>query len=379
MFPLAEDLGWSRTLIAGAASLGGLVSSFASPAVGWLIDRYGARIVLAVSVLVLGLAVISLAWATVPIAFYLAYGTGRVIFSSPVQIGASVVVSRWFIRLRGRANGILTIFHSAGMVVFPLIAGLVIGVWGWERAWIVLGVIVWAVALLPTSLLIAQRPEDVGLRPDGDGEQLSKTPNDRSDQGEPEWTLKQAMYTPALWILATGTGALFLMQAGTNIHLAAYLRDQGLGQTVATLGIAVNAVFLGIGSIIWGWIVERVQARYVLAAIAATMATGAYLFIRVDTTPEALAYSALFGLGLGGMLTVPPVAYADYFGRQSLGTIRGVTEPFSSLGQAIGALVSGAIFDVTGRYYAAFIAFAVLGALTAVVTLMARPPGPRRD
>ena len=379
IYPLAEDLGWSRTLIAGAASLGGLVSSFASPAVGWLIDRYGARVVLTVSVLVLGLSVVSLAWATVPIAFYLAYGTGRVIFSSPVQIGASVVVSRWFIRLRGRANGILTMCHSAGMVVFPLIAGLAIGVWGWQSAWIVLGVIVWAVALLPVSLLIAQRPEDVGLRPDGDGEQLSKTPNDRSDQGEPEWTLKQAMYTPALWILATGTGALFLMQAGTNIHLAAYLRDQGLGQTVATLGIAVNAVFLGIGSIIWGWVVERVPARYVLAVVAATMATGAYLFIRVDTTPEALAYSALFGLGLGGMLTVPPVAYADYFGRRSLGTIRGVTEPFASLGQAIGALVSGAIFDVTGRYYAAFIAFAVLGALTAVVTLMARPPEPRRD
>ena len=379
MFPLAEDLGWSRTLIAGAASLGGLVSSFASPAVGWLIDRYGARIVLAVSVLVLGLAVISLAWATVPIAFYLAYGTGRVIFSSPVQIGASVVVSRWFIRLRGRANGILTMCHSAGMVVFPLIAGLVIGVWGWERAWIVLGIIVWAVALLPTSLLIAQRPEDVGLRPDGDDEQPSQTPNDRSNRDEPEWTLKQAMHTPALWILAAATGALFVMQAGTNIHSAAYLRDQGLGQTVATLGITVNAICLGIGSLIWGWIVERVPARYVLAAVAATMAAGAYLFIRVDTTPEALGYSALFGLGLGGMLAVPPVAYADYFGRRSLGTIRGVTEPFASLGQAIGALVSGVIFDVTGRYFMAFIVFAVLGALTAVITLMARPPGPGRD
>ena len=379
MFPLAEDLGWSRTLIAGAASLGGLVSSFASPAVGWLIDRYGARIVLAVSVLVLGLAVISLAWATVPIAFYLAYGTGRVIFSSPVQIGASVVVSRWFVRLRGRANGILTMCHSAGMVVFPLIAGLVIGVWGWERAWVVLGIIVWAVALLPTSLLIAQRPEDVGLRPDGDGEQPSKTPNGSSDRDEPEWTLKQAMHTPALWILAAATGALFLMQAGTNIHSAAYLRDQGLGQTVATLSITVNAICLGIGSLIWGWIVERVPARYVLAAVAATMAAGAYLFIRVDTTPEALGYSALFGLGLGGMLAVPPVAYADYFGRRSLGTIRGVTEPFASLGQAIGALVSGVIFDVTGRYYTAFIVFAVLGALTVVITLMARPPGAGRD
>ena len=329
--------------------------------------------------LVLGLAVISLAWATVPIAFYLAYGTGRVIFSSPVQIGASVVVSRWFVRLRGRANGILTMCHSAGMVVFPLIAGLVIGVWGWERAWIVLGIIVWAVALLPTSLLIAQRPEDVGLRPDGDDEQPSQAPNDRSNRDEPEWTLKQAMHTPALWILAAATGALFIMQAGTNIHSAAYLRDQGLGQTVATLGITVNAICLGIGSLIWGWIVERVPARYVLAAVAATMAAGAYLFIRVDTTTEALGYSALFGLGLGGMLAVPPVAYADYFGRRSLGTIRGVTEPFASLGQAIGALVSGVIFDVTGRYYTAFIVFAVLGALTAVITLMARPPGPGRD
>ena len=379
MYPLAEELGWSRTLIAGAASLGGLVSSFASPAVGWLIDRYGARIVLATSVLILGISVISLAWATVPIAFYLAYGTGRLIFSSPVQIGASVVVSRWFIRLRGRANGILTLCHSAGMVVFPLIAGLAISAWEWQRAWIVLGVMVWAVALLPVSLLIAQRPEDVGLRPDGDMERPSKTSGDYSDRDEPEWTLKQAMYTPALWILAAATGALFLMQTGINIHLAAYLRDQGLGQTVATLGITVNATCLGVGSVVWGWIVERVPARYVLAAVAATMATGAYMFIKVDTAPEALGYSALFGLGLGGMLAVPPVAYADYFGRRSLGAIRGVTEPFASLGQAIGALVSGVIFDLTGRYFVAFIVFAVLGALTAVVTLMARPPGPRRE
>ena len=105
MFPLADDLGWSRTLIAGAASFGGLAASGASPVVGWLIDRYGARIVLASSVFILGLSTISLAWATVPIAFYLAYGVGRVIFSSPVQIGASVVASRWFIECAaGRAG-----------------------------------------------------------------------------------------------------------------------------------------------------------------------------------------------------------------------------------------------------------------------------------
>ena len=156
MFPLAEDLGWSRTLIAGAASFGGLAASGASPIVGWLIDRYGARLVLAVSVFILGLSTISLAWATVPIAFYLAYGIGRVIFSSPVQIGASVVATRWFIRMRGRASGVLFLSHSIGMIMFPLVASIVIDMRGWQDAWIVLGLIVWAVALLPSTLLICR-------------------------------------------------------------------------------------------------------------------------------------------------------------------------------------------------------------------------------
>ena len=112
IFPMSEDLGWSRTLIAGAASVGGLVATVASPVVGWALDRYGARVILTGSVLIMGLSTVSLAWATVPIAFYLAYGTGRVIFSSPMNIGSSVVVSRWFVRRRGRATGILFLSHS---------------------------------------------------------------------------------------------------------------------------------------------------------------------------------------------------------------------------------------------------------------------------
>ena len=118
IYPLSEDLGWSRTLIAGAASFGGLAASGVSPLVGWLIDRYGTRLILGLSVFVLGLATISLSWATIPITFYLAYGVGRVIFASPVQIGSSVVVSRWFIRMRGRAIGTLFMSHSIGMIAF---------------------------------------------------------------------------------------------------------------------------------------------------------------------------------------------------------------------------------------------------------------------
>ena len=376
MFPLSEELGWSRTLIAGAASFGGLAASGVSPVVGWLVDRYGARLVLASSIFILGVSTISLAWATVPAAFYAAYGASRVIFSSPVVIGASVVVSRWFIRMRGRANGILFASHSIGLVAFPMIASAVIATRGWQAAWLVLGVLVFAISLAPAALLIVQRPEDLGLRPDGDPEETEGNADGQAGAvEEPAWTLKAAMRTPALWMLALGVGTLFLVQAGINTHLAAFLRDQGLDAVFAGIGISLNAAFMGVGSLSWGWVAERYPVRYVLAAVAGAVAIPAALFLTADTTAEALIYSGLFGFGVGGMLSVPPVAYADYYGRRSLGTIRGVTEPFTSLEQAVGSIAAGIVFDVYDSYSFALAAFAILGGLTMVLILFARPPG----
>ena len=388
IYPLAADpeLGWSRTLISGAASVGGLAASALSPGIGWLIDRYGARLVLASSVFIMGLATISLAWATIPLLFYLFYGISRVIFASPIPIGASVVVSKWFVRMRGRTNGILFASHSIGLVAFPLIASGVIASHGWPMAWIVLGALVWIIALAPVTFLIVQQPEDLGLKPDGDSdghseaEELPGRDAAREAQAapppveEPAWTLKEAMKTPALWILAAGVGTLFLVQAGINTHLASLLRDEGLSVFLSGLGLSLSAAFMGAGSLAWGWIAERFPVRYVLTGVAVAVAVPALLFLTADTTLEGLAFSALFGFGVGGMLSVPPVAYADYYGRRSLGAIRGVTEPFTSLEQAIGTVAAGLVFDLTGSYDIALTVFASLGGLTAVALLFARPP-----
>ena len=351
---------------------------------GWLVDRYGARLVLAASIFILGLSTISLAWATVPVAFYIAYGVGRVIFSSPVQIGSSVVVSRWFVRMRGRASGILFGSHSIGLVLFPLIASVIIGTTGWRDAWIVLGLLVWGIALLPTALLIVQQPEDVGQRPDGDlppeviesgaGVPFGVASAPVATAEEPVWTLREAMRTPALWMFATATGMVFLVQAGVNTHLAAYLRDQGLNAAFAGVGISLNAAFLGLGSLFWGWMTERFPPRYVLAGVAISVGVASALFIIAGSTVEILVYAVLFGFGVGGLLSVPPVGYADYFGRRSLGAIRGVTEPLTTFGQAIGAVASGVIYDFTDSYRLAFMAFAVMGGLATVLVLFARPP-----
>ena len=158
VYPMSQELGWSRTLIGGAASLGGLLSIIGAPPVGWAVDRFGARLVLTIAVLLLGLSTISLAWVTTALAFYLAYGLARVLFTVPIPIGASVVVARWFVRKRGRATGILAFSHAGGMILFPAIASLVIQLRGWQEAWFVMGILVLVIALVPVALLIIQRP-----------------------------------------------------------------------------------------------------------------------------------------------------------------------------------------------------------------------------
>ena len=380
---IADDTGWSRALIGGAAAVGGLLATGASPPVGWAIDRFGARVVLVLGLIVIGLSTMAMAWLSVHIAiFYAALAAGRIMFSSPLNVGPATVVGRWFVRQRGRATGLLFLSHSGGMVVFPLVATWVSVVWGWETAWIVLGVMVYAIALLPASLLIAQRPEDVGLLPDGDhpDDSLDTVETSQATEEQPadagiEWTTREALRTPALWVLALGTGFLFLLQSGTNTYQADLLRSKGIDLALSQFSIVINAAGTGIGSLLWGRVLEQVRVSYTYAIVALVMALACAIFVIADTVWLTYFAAGLFGVAVAGILVVPPVAYANFFGRQSLGTIRGVTEPFTSLGQAIGAVASGLVFHFTdGSYAIAFIIYTALGVLTAAALLLARPP-----
>ena len=380
---IADDTGWSRALIGGAAAVGGLLATGASPPVGWAIDRYGARVVLVLGIIIIGLSTMAMAWLSVHIAiFYAALAIGRIMFSSPLNVGPATVVGRWFVRQRGRATGLLFLSHSGGMVAFPLVATWVSVVWGWETAWIVLGLMVYVIALLPASLLIAQRPEDVGLLPDGDHQddaddavETSAASEEQPADAGIEWTTREALRTPALWVLALGTGFLFLLQSGTNNYQADLLRSKGIDLALSQLSIVVNAAGTGIGSLLWGRVVEKMRVSYTYAIVALVMALACGIFVVADTVLLTYLAAGLFGVAVAGILVVPPVAYANFFGRQSLGTIRGVTEPFTSLGQAIGAVASGLVFHFTGgSYVIAFVIYTALGVLTAAALLLARPP-----
>ncbi|MAF39221.1 MAG: hypothetical protein CL696_10195 [Chloroflexi bacterium] len=374
--PMADEFGWSRTLIAGSVSLGALSSIFISPAVGWAVDRYGVRLTLTLSMMVLGVAMISLVWATVPVFFYMGFATGRVIFHVPVQIGTGALISRWFIRKRGRAIGIIYLAGAVGGIVTVQIASLAISHWSIGAAWISLGGLVLAVAVLPSALLIVDRPETIGLQPD---DQPPASCEDRAElekdsHGETDWTPRQAMRTRALWVLTVVVGVLFMTQAGVSVHVGAFFLDRGLSLTTAANAITVYAAVNAFASLMWGVIIERTTVRVAMTGLMLLSATCSLSLLSVTSEGSAFGMAALLGLVAAGGNVIPPVAFASYFGRRSIGSIRGISETGVQVGQMIGALFSGLAYDLSGSYAAAFITFSALGFVGALVINSSRPP-----
>ena len=382
--PMADAFGWSRTLIAGAVSMGAIASMFLSPVIGWAVDRYGSRMILTVSMLVLGAAVTSLAWATAPVFFYMGFATGRIIFHVPVQIGSGAVVSRWFIRKRGRAIGLMYLAGAVGGIVFIQIASLAMSQSGVAAAWIAMGIAVLAVSVIPSALLIVDRPEEIGLVPDGRLESRPDTPAKSAvleARGTPDdydmevdWTPRDAIRTPALWVMVGVTGSLFMIQAGVSVHVGAFYQDRGMSLTIAATAITINGVVSAVGSLVWGAVIDRTPVRWGMAFLMALSAVSTALLLSVDTMVAAFTVSAVIGFVAAGGNVIPPVAYASYFGRRSIGSIRGIGETGVQIGQTVGPLLSGMAFDLNGSYVIAFVTFAFLAALGSIVVGLSRPP-----
>lgn len=394
IFPISHQLGWSRTLIAGSVSAGALASLVLSPVVGWAIDRFGARPVLVVSVLVLGVAMISLAWATVPLTFYLAFAAGRIVFHTSAPIGASTVAARWFIRKRGRAIGMIFLFGAIGGVVFTMVASLVVESHGLKATWIAMGLVVLVFSVAPSLLLVAERPEDIGLLPDGeppDSTDAEKGAGAIVPVGVPDspatvlpraqmttdtdsWTLGEAVRTKTFWLLVFMGFASFFVHTSIGVHMGAYFRDVGLGATSAALAVSLSWSVSAVGSLIWGWVTDRIDVRYAYSGMFLFQAGSTLYLIFVGGTLGVFLASGLFGIVSAGTNVVPSVIYANYFGRSSLGRIRGLGEVGVLLGQATGPVIAGILFDLRGGYSTIFTAFVVLALVCSLLVLKARAP-----
>lgn len=374
-FPfMAEALGLGRGLLASVAAAARLVSAALAPLVGPLVDRRGPRGVMALGVVSLAAGAGALAMAGG--AWHVFVGYGVVMAFGSVALGeltGDTTVARWFVRRRGRALALSTMGLSTAGIVIPLPVAWLIGALGWRGAWLTLaGVIL----LLGTGAVavMRRRPEDYGLAPDGVATPPA-APGRAPAPAEVSFGARQAARTPAFWLLVVSTNMAGLGFFGVNLHLFSYVTDGGLSATVAAAMITYLYTLHTVAKPLWGLIAERVHVRHCIAACYAGGALGVTILVLAPASVTGLvAFATVYGLTRGAQSFVTSLAWADYFGRESQGAIRGLASPFRHLSAAAGPVVGGVLYDLTGDYRLAFGIFAAAFVAGAAVALAAAPP-----
>jgi MFS transporter, OFA family, oxalate/formate antiporter len=323
--PLTREFGWSRTAVSGAASLGGVLAALLSPLIGPLLDRHGSRAALCLAVLGTGIAALLLSLTQSLLIFYLLFCIARLNWASPFELGIYSALNNWFVARRPLANSIATVAQMAGLVAMPLVAQLAMRGHSWRAGWIAIGVTVLAVGFVPVWLLMVRRPEDLGLLPDHAAAPATGTRR-HAPAGPIETTFsrRQAVRTPAFWLLLGYTVLVYPVQAGVSLHQAANLIEHGVTPTMAASTVSLFSLMSGVASAACGLMPRALPIRYPMALGGIFLTTGCLAMIGIASTLQGMVAAALFGIGIGVMLTLLPVAWADYFGRANYGAIRGL-------------------------------------------------------
>ena len=173
IIPMQEDLGWSRATLSFGFTVGSMTGSVVTFIIGSLLDRYGARIIVVSTGIIITSAMLGLASMDQPWQFWIFFGMGRGAALAGIQMGASVAIANWFVRKRGRAIALKGLGLRIGQATFPLVIFAIMAVSTWRHAYLALAGLTFLCVVLPSALFIRRRPEDFGLHPDGEAPETS--------------------------------------------------------------------------------------------------------------------------------------------------------------------------------------------------------------
>jgi OFA family oxalate/formate antiporter-like MFS transporter len=369
--PLTREFGWSRTALSGAVSLGGLMAAMVSPMIGPVLDRRGSRLVLCTAVAVNGVLLLLLSLTPSLVIFYLLFCIARMNWAGPFDLGIYGALNNWFVARRTAASSIATFAQLLGLIAMPLIAQFAISHDGWRAGWIALGVVTLVVGFVPSWLFLVRRPEDMGLEAD------RAAPSHKQNTvppAEPGFSRRQAMRTPAFWLLMLYTMMVYPVQAGVSLHQAPHLIERGIDPVTAALIVSSFSLMSAIATVACGFLPRRIPIRFPMALTGMLLAGGTWLLPNVSNAAEGYLAAGLFGFGIGGVLTLIPIAWADYFGRAHYGAIRSISLSAQVLAQAAGPLLSGVLHDLTGNYTLSLQCFMALSVLSVIAALSAARP-----
>lgn len=380
--PITQDTGWSRTEISGALAVGVLVTAALAPFLGRLTDRHGSRFIMAAGAAVVALGMGVLAAMGALWQLYLGYAAARGVAQSALSgVVAQTTITNWFVRKRGRAIGIWGVaFPLAPLFLLPL-AQWLIEHHGWRSVFVAFGGLILVLVLPGALLILRRRPEDVGLYPDGADAPPggAAAGRGRAHGAEVNFTVRQAMATPAFWLLVASQFIAVFISGSVSFHLAAHLGDAGVAAGMVATAISLYSITNGLSSGIWGYLSERISERYIAMAATAAGSLIVIALLGVRDPLWALAVSGVYGLVVRGENATLGLIIARYYGRASYGAISGTLVPIGYVGLGIGPLIGSILYDLAGNYAGFWWMLAGCHAVNVVFLGLAfqpRPPAP---
>ena len=367
---LQAEFGWSKTLIAAAFALTRIESGILGPLQGWLVDRYGPKLILSIGTLLFGFGFMWFSWIDSLLEFYLAFGLIAVGSSLGGFATVMVAIVNWFDRHRSKAVAWSQIGYSIGGMAVPLVV-LALEAWGWRFTAFMSGVLVLVLGL-PMAQVVRHRPQPFGAVPDG---ARATQHTDTAHDAPKDLTARQAMATASFWLISVGHASALLTVSAIMVHLVAHLSD-GLGYTLTAAAVMVTVVTGSqmVGQLLGGYLGDRFDKRYLSVACMIAHAVALLGLAYAETTWQVVLLASVHGLawGIRGPLMV--ALRADYFGASAFGTIMGFSSLIVMLGMSFGPVIAGVMADLSGNYQSGFTMLALAAFVGGFCFLFANPP-----
>ncbi len=377
--PFEEEFGWSRGTISVAMALSGVASGLFGPVVGVLVGRVGARLVIGVGALMMGVcfALLGLTWSLLYL--YIMFTAMAVWRAGTMLVPVSAVVANWFQRQRGLAIGLTTTgIGLGGLVMAPLTAVLISAV-GWRGTFFIMGALIALVGVPLSVFVIRQHPADRGLLPDG-------LPPDSPAAGRPQvsvptevdgWSLHDSVPTVAFFSVATAFSLAFATLGAVLLHIVPFLEDRGLSREEAGMMLGLVAGVGVLGKVASGYLADRTSPRVIAASVFLLQAVGLTILVETEDMVGVAAFTIIFGCSMGAVVALQPLMVVYCFGMASVATILGAMIAVTSVFNALGPVLAGFVYDAAGTYRPIFLVYVGIDCLAAaIVYFLGRPPLP---
>ena len=373
---LERQFQWSRTSLSLAFSLARGESAVLGPIEGWLIDRIGNRRMIVIGYVIMGVGFLMFSRVNSLWQFYLAFMVVTLGSGLGGWLAMISVVNNWFVRKRSLAIATaMSGVHLGGFMVWVL----AYGVDNHGFRWTTLGIGVFLLAIIgPVSTAIRNRPEDIGLLPDGRRKpQARESARDRqADEygDEPEFTARQALRTRAFWALTVVHLSSSISIVTLSIHLAPKLTDMGFSLSGAAVIPFVYTLVALPAQFLAGFIADRFPKQFVTFVFLMFQATGILVIALAESDVMAFLFAVLYGIGFGGRIPLLTAIRGEYFGRRAFATIMGLSQMPNNVAMIFAPLYAGLLYDTRDSYFIPFATFAVLAYLGAILMLAVKKP-----